>query len=590
MRSTLPLPVVVLLLAPIATAGLSGCGDQASEQSAEQAAWLDEYSTEGPFEITPPLGKEDGAGRLGPEQGWDAGQARVWDVTHAWDDVTAEAGLAWSADSGLDWHGKYAAWVASLKPIPYADDPDDRTFEMTTPYGKTLPAPVLECAEVAIFMRATFASWYGLPFYLEAWDKGKPLYIGHFGFLRHDGSNFGRSPDFARRYTDHSGAWSAGQQWPSDSRLRGRGLYGGGDEMPFLTGSGTKPARAGAYFDEIYLNKRVGHFMLLALSWFGSMHLADGANMFHVKPETIRPGDVLLERWQRRGIGHTIPLMRVEPIEDGRMEVAVATGSMPRRQPVWEEGAEAGRYFKLDYTGGEGETGDGDRYAALGGGIRRWRVATLAGSRYRNTFGKGDEAAWIDSADLDAVAARPARFGELLRELSVEEKRDLALSGIASARDHLRSYPASCAARTRREEAFDELVAIQGEHFATDADQTDREHRILDDYVFAELTYDASRTCCWNSTTSAMYDLVMEFNQAHVYDAETATCSEPVVFMARDVGPDSDGYAQFREFAAEQGRAADWVDWSEDEPCPWAATRTSDEEAPHPWLPWCDLK
>ena len=152
-------------------------------------------------------------------------------------------------------------------------------------------------------------------------------------------------------------------------RLKGRGLYGGGDEVEFLPLVNGKTARAGAYFDEIFLNKRVGHFMLLALSWFGSMHLADGANMFHVKADAIKAGDVLLERWQRRGIGHTIPVMRAVWVESDRLELVVATGSMPRRYPKWEEGPAAGRYFKDESAGGPGENSDGDAYAALGGGL-----------------------------------------------------------------------------------------------------------------------------------------------------------------------------------------------------------------------------
>ena len=85
--------------------------------------------------------------------------------------------------------------------------------------------------------------------------------------------------------------------------------------------------------------------MLLALSWFGSIHLADGANMYHIKADQARSGDVLLLRWQRRGIGHTVPVMRVSKEADDRLEIAVATGSMPRRYPKWEEESLRGALF-----------------------------------------------------------------------------------------------------------------------------------------------------------------------------------------------------------------------------------------------------
>ena len=154
--------------------------------------------------------------------------------------------------------------------------------------------------------------------------------------------------------------------------------------------------------------------MLLALSWFGSVHLADGANMYHLKADQIKAGDVLLQRWQRRGVGHTVPVMRVKNYPNDVIELSVATGSMPRRFPKWEEGASAGRYFKQAKSGGVGENDDGDAYAKLGGGLRRWRVAVSQDGRYRNTFLAGDEAYWINSGDHNAISERIAEFDTLL--------------------------------------------------------------------------------------------------------------------------------------------------------------------------------
>ncbi|RMG14672.1 MAG: hypothetical protein D6729_13415 [Deltaproteobacteria bacterium] len=564
-----------LLLASMALA--VACGSNPDQD------FVDEYGEVTPLDLAPPPeGKADGIGRIGPKIAWNDGPSRVWEVTRDWTDIDPEPGLAWPANSGLNWDQKFSAWVASLEKIDGYER--GQTFRLTTPYGeRTLPAPFLECAEVAIFLRAAFASWYGLPFYLEARDAKGPIYLGHMGFLRADGSRYGRSPAFSERYRDYTGQWKPGDPWPSDERLRSRGLYGGGDEVPFL-GEG---ARAGAYFDEVFLNKRAGHFMLLVLAYFGSANLADAANMYHIQPEATRPGDVLLERWQRRGIGHTIPVMRRAELAGGRMELAIATGSMPRRQPVWEEGASAHYYFSLDTTGGPGENWDGEPYAALGGGIRRWRVALPYGGNYRNTFMPGDEAIWIDSTDLEAIAARPARFKEILAELTPEEERDLALERIESARAHLRRYPASCAARIKREDAFEDLYRVMAEHFGMTPGEVDRQYRILDDYVFAELVYEQSKTCCWNSTTPAMYEIIMDYNRG-VVDDGSGTCNAPVPFMARNAGAGDDGYALFREHAQAIGRGDEWVDWSADETCPQADTVT-DTLAETTAKPWCDL-
>jgi len=69
-------------------------------------------------------------------------------------------------------------------------------------------------------------------------------------------------------------------------------------------------------------------------------------------------------------------------------------------------------------------------------------------------------------------------------------------------RNHLRQYPASCSARIRREETFDKLYALNEERFGMSRAQTDQQYRTLDDYALAELEYEKSKTCCWNSTTS----------------------------------------------------------------------------------------
>ena len=165
-----------------------GCGGPEMGPADGGEGWEQEYGRTPPMyegdasqEVAPPLGKADGAGRLGPHVRWNKGEARVWEVTRGWGDVEPEAGLAWARDSGLNWEEKYSAWVASL---PELDTGHGRTFELVTPH-KRLPAPVLECAEVAIFLRTAFASWHGLPFFLEARDGGKPIYIGDTNHFSH---------------------------------------------------------------------------------------------------------------------------------------------------------------------------------------------------------------------------------------------------------------------------------------------------------------------------------------------------------------------------------------------------------------------
>lgn len=496
----------------------------------------------------------------------------VWSVTNQWSDTSTAAaraaGIAWAANSGLDWEQKYERWLASFRRVQRTEG-YGYTIQFATPFGeRTMGAPTLECAEVAIFLRVSFASFYHLPFFLQGWDsQGRQvLYAGHFGFVNRAGQRVARFPLFRTAYRDNESSWRAGMAWPKDATLRGYHL-GDDDTVPWLPATGGRAPGAGAYFDEMFLNKRVGYFMRLVLLYFGSANLADGANMFHVRPEAVSAGDVLLERWQRNGIGHTIPVVRVSEPMTGRFAVDVISGSMPRRQPVWDEPASARRYFTLGYTGGEGQTSDGAAYASLGGGLRRWRTAALRDGQWMNEVAVNDRTVALDEADLAAISARPARFGEILVVPSLEDRRNAALGQIRAAREHLKMYPASCSARTRREDAFEDLYRIEEESSRTRA-QTDATHRLLEDWVFAELNYEQSRTCCWNSSTAAMAEVALDYAAVEQRrNAEMGMCAAPTVFRAEGASATSDGYARWRAHAMTLGRAMDWRAWSEDEPC-----------------------
>ena len=514
----------------------------------------------------------------------DDSSTAVWDVRNRWTDTdTAEArlaGMAWAEDSGLDWNEKYAAWIASMKKIDSTTY--FQTYEFITPYGKVLPAPALECAETSIFFRVAFASWYGLPFFLEAKDRnGKRLYLGHFGFRTAD-DRFPRSAKFKTSYVDYrdrAQTWQT-QGWPQDPKLRGRKLGGSQDDGQDFLFEG---AHAGAYFDEIFLNKRVGYFMIYALSYFGSMNLADSRNTYNIKARAVQPGDTLLERWKRRGIGHTLVVKSVEQFGDDVFEVDLVSGSMPRRQGKWDETASSRGYFTNPTAGGPGSNDEGDLYAKLGGGLKRWRVPEVVDGRWANMVPASDAEVFISSRDYAALADRIDIFDKILRTVGPDEKRAVLLARIEDQRNHLRRYPASCSARIRREEAFAELYTFEAEQSQVSMDVVDARHRLFEDYVFAELTYEKSKTCCWNSTTDAMYDIVMAYNLELQAEAEAAgECRAPVVFMNRE-----GGYGVFAEYADAIGRGDEWVAWSEDETCPQRDVQ-DDTEASHRHTAYCD--
>ncbi|MCX7807527.1 MAG: hypothetical protein N2515_02865 [Deltaproteobacteria bacterium] len=525
-----------------------------------------------PVDPIPEEGKADGVEALGPSVA-NGAPTEVWAVRNQWTDTDTpearQAGIAWPANSGLDWEQKYERWIASLEVIPRHGF--GQTVRIRTPFGmRSFEAPTLECAEFAIFLRVAFASWYGLPFFLSGWDSrgNRPMFAGHFGFVDQRGQNIAQFPTFRTAFGDFTGRWREGQPWPTDVRLRTLRL-GDDDAVPFLSTGGSVRG-AGAYFDEIFLNKRVGYFLRLVLLYFGSVNLADGANMYHAKPESLRPGDVLLHRWQRRGIGHVMPILRRRNLDDVRFEVAIASGSMPRRQPLWQEGASARREFLSDYAGSGNRNSEGDLYAALGGGLRRWRTAVLQGGRWRNVVRNSDRANFIDDTDHAAVASRIQRFDMILATPTPEMRRDAALERIRQARAHLSMYPASCSARTRREDAFEELYSVMSEYFGESRASVDARYRTLEDRVFSELAYSEARTSCWNSTTRSMYEIVMRYaEEEQAQAAARGMCVEPTVFRAEaeDLIRGGDGYGRWRAFAERIGRGAEWRAWREDEPC-----------------------
>jgi hypothetical protein len=565
-RSRVPVLAVAVLALGLPTLHL-GCAEDGEEPFPDET-----------FSDSERLDKADNVGIAGPLVNTNTTETQVWTAKNKWEDRdTAEAkkaGMAWAANSGLNWEEKYALWVESMPRIAGTNYGD--TFTLTTPFGRQFPMASLECSEVAIFLRIAFASWYELPFYMTATDsKGVRIYFGHFG-ARTVSSRYSTMPRYAVQYKDYSKTWTAGQAWPQDSGLRKKYLSGGADDNDFIaTGSKT-----GAYMDEVFLNKRVGHFVVMMLDYFGSMNLANSRNTYNIKPSALKTGDVLLERWQRNGIGHTLVVKHIEPLEAGQMVAELSSGSMPRRQPKWDDAVASKSYFTSEYTGGEGSSYDGDEYVKLGGGIKRWRVTKNVNGYWTNTWMAADEASWISDTDYARLKTRPAEFGTLLGEPDPAKKRDALMVMITDARNHLKNYPASCSARERRESAFRDLYQVAQSAFGQSQQEVDQQYRILDDYVLAELQYQTSKTCCWNSSTEYMYQIIADY--AAQEQEQAAACVTPTVFK------NNNGYALWKNFAASTNRALQWKEWSEDEPCAQRGVAV-DTELEHDWTPWCSL-
>lgn len=577
-------PLLLLSFTLLLPGLLAGC---AEEEVAEDAPVVDPANE---WDLGLPLGSSEsaltsgGKGQPGLPRTVAGADTEVWAIRHDWTDTSStearRAGLAWPANSGLDWEEKYSLWAAQLERT--AAEAGGDTFLVTNPQGKTLPIPYLECSELTLMLRSVFASWYGLPFWVEAKDaSGTRIYLGHFGF-RTSAGRYRSTPRFRTSFNDYShlSAADAIASWPKDNTLRTKHFYNATDDNnPFLSAT----AGPGQYFDELLLNKRVGWFLLILLDYFGSMNLADEANAYHVKAESLRAGDMLVERWQQRGIGHVFLVKNVTPQPMGRMRVELASGSMPRRQARWENGASSRMALTSEYGGGEGTNSEGLTYASLGGGVKRFLQPEISNGNWRMSVRSKDLSNYLTFANATARAARPAQFAQLLAEESPERMRDDLLAIIEQKRAHLREHPSSCSARTAREDAFEQLYSLLQSSFNLQREQVDALYRDAEDYVFAELVYPESRTCCWNSTTAQMYEIIMDLHEER--QEQSQSCVQPEVFKAVD-----GDYAVFRAHAQATGRGTQWLAWQADETCPQAQPGRSDIEAAHGWTPWCEIE
>lgn len=558
----------LLLCAPLCLAGVSGCsaevtsGDGAEEGSGDDHPLADHELGESGEAVTESAG--------GPTAvAFSSNPAAVWDATNKWADTdTAEAkkaGIAWQANSGLSWEEKYAAWFKSFKLVKAEVggwSSTAQTWEFPTPQGKVSKAGVLECADTAMVMRIIFASWYKLPFYLAGWANGGPLYAGHFGFVTRTGQTASGFPTFRTLYKDYTSTWQPGQAWPKDSTLRKRHI-GTDDRVPWI--DDPADAGAGAWYDDLLLNKRVGYFLRIVDGYFGSVNLADGLNMFHIKPTAAQPGDVLVERFQKEGIGHTLPVYLAEKVTPTRMRIGVCSGSMPRRQAICDSPEDSQHWFTNSAMGGPGEGYDGTPYAKLGGGLRRYRTPVVSGGKWTNIVPMASRDVWVRDEDLAGIAARTAEFEELLKPGSPEEQRDGALRLIEAARTRLMTTPATCSGRTAREDGFKALYRVMQTSFNKNKATVDAEYRKLEDYTFAELEYPKSKTCCWNSTTAGMASIVMDYAKKEQARADVQKVCKVTVFKAGGGGKPN--YDLWKAHAASLGRAAEWKEWSEDERC-----------------------
>lgn len=515
--------------------------------------------------------KADGAlGRVGPSVDFDDSDNRVWHVTRAWSETDNAPGMAWPSQSGLNWDEKFSAWIDTFELV-------GPTFQFTTPFGKTVESPNLDCAELSMFFRIAFANWYGLPFFMEAHANGRRIFFGHMGIIEADGTPWRGLPSSYVPFSHHLDYRSMEaivtadlERWPRVSKLRNTSILGvEPDGQAFYDG-----APAGTYFDEVFLNKRVGYFLTMHLYHLGTVNLADSANTFNVRADAVSTGDFLIKRLPGVNVGHAAIVGGlyelgetevVDGVEYPQIGAVTLNGTLPRKQAHWDFSNAARDLFIGEEYGGRSTV-------ALGAGLKRFRSAVRVGGRWANSVSPYDRSEWINSTDYEALVDRLKVFENMLGKLSPRERVDALVRQIDTARENLRTHPSSCANRTKREDAFRSLYQV-AQSLDMDKAAVDQEYRLLEDYVFAELEYRSSKTCCWNSSTPAMAEAILKFNECYVgestdsecdaLDSLSNSCQQPLVFMNRDDG--GDGYEVFEAFARANGYS--WNEYENSERC-----------------------
>ena len=206
---------------------------------------------------------------------------------------------------------------------------------------------------------------------------------------------------------------------------------------------------------------------------------------------------------------------RVEPRRHAR-----SRGSMPRRQGVKESGESSKELL----------------HERVHRRRRRRRRRRLREARRRHQAVPRDEERrrlldehvdgrrrgdWINSTDYPRIAARPARFETLLGQVSPHSRRPSCSRRSPTRATTSRSTRRRAAARERRERRSKRSTASPTSSARPRARSTSSTAQ-LDDYVLGELDYTKSKTCCWNSSTSAMYDIIMKKAAADKAAADAA--------------------------------------------------------------------
>ncbi|MBW2523764.1 MAG: hypothetical protein JRI23_06295 [Deltaproteobacteria bacterium] len=493
--------VVALAMTAMVAPGLGGC----LADSDDGAAAVADPANVG--------GKADSYGGM-----WDPGW-RVWQPIHKWTDI---------APNGETWEEYYATW---LQGIAYEDSGwRGENVQYTLADGTVVPAPSLECADTAMFLRFLYAQEFKLPMVMYGGNE----VFGHFGWTDTQGN-------IKRSYTQYQLDAPRG----SDVYLQGVNRYLPEDLQDYPH----EDATIGEYLDAVLTNKRFGVFMQDLMNMYYSGNVAQRANTYYIQPSAIRAGDLQLHRshpWE--GIGHTITIQSVQLLNDKLLDVNLIQSYMPTHPWVSDGFSELTNY---------------DPDPANLSGLQRWRRPVLRNGRW---YLDSDPSVALPESEVETV---PEQFEELF-DVDPQEQVTALLSTINMARAGLYDNPNSCRRREDRETAFETLYEL----YRTTAElyeplgftaqptleevrpEVDKLYRVIDDFIWGAMHYEASWVCHWNpsnvAVNNSMYDATVAYNQQV---AMATTCQDIRIFRSENVSQydGSDGFDDLATWAQANG-------------------------------------
>jgi hypothetical protein len=573
--------------------------------------------------------------KLYPKIEWDHLNGSAWQVKNQWTDRSTEsamkAGLAWMANSGLSWEEKYREWLRRLpinidQVIQNSTQRDPlESFELVNPQGKRVKIPALYPSQLILLLRASFASFYHLPFVLIAQRnqsltdqqanateeevlKHSLVYFGHFG-LKGLYGNIEDSANFSA-FFDHSAEYEKTEIWKQDLMLRQQAFALGDDVFSMLATDFNRlqedenikkipngqVVKIGEFLDDFFCNKRTAHWMLYLLRYFSIEHIQDDYHSVQIDGQNLTQGDILLIKSDRL-YGYWIK--QADRFQE-QLDLRLAVSSRQGEAILSSNDSKHLVNIDLNYLGLQQTIESQNDYNPFNfnpywlptflyaGGFKRMTFPTVHQGYWLNSIQDEEMDFSLSSQNIVQLKERTNQLNQLTQENNqVVQSTPLEqlLNQIRDIRQKIRKEPSRCELRTQREVLFESLYELLFD-YGYSRERVDEEFRLFEDFVF-QMLENNSKTCCWHyealaDQTETWGDSILKIAKSMMdHGEEISYCYDVPKFMTED------GHYAIWEAKAEELNLF-WPDWDSSAACVYANHIDTIKE--QGTLEWCLLE